>query len=106
MTLCGVLEQQVFVEFDNIRLSQLGFDPAAIIAAAQGQNMIQPGGRMELNGQTLTIQPSGGFSNLSELETLSIAIPDEAGRALYLRDIATVSLAYQDPPGPPALYNR
>ena len=105
VTLYGVMEQQVFVEFDNIRISQLGLDPTAIIAAVQGQNVIQPGGRVEVNGQTLIIQPSGDFSNLSELETLSIAIPDEAGRALYLRDITTISLAYQDPPGPHAFYN-
>jgi multidrug efflux pump subunit AcrB len=105
VTLYGVLEQQVFVEFDNIRMSQLGLDPNAIIAAVQGQNVIQPGGRVEVEGQTLTIQPSGDFSSLDELETLSVAIPNEGGRALYLRDIASVSLAYQDPPGPHAYYN-
>ncbi len=104
VTLYGVMEQQVFIEFDDVRLSQLGIDPAVIIAAVQGQNVIQPGGRVEVRGQTLTIQSSGDFSSLTELETLVIAIPGDAGRSLYLRDIASVSLAYQDPPGPHAFY--
>ena len=52
----GVEEQRVFIEFDNIRISQLGIDPNLIVDAVQRQNVILPGGRVESEGRTITIE--------------------------------------------------
>lgn len=104
ITFYGVLERQVFIEFDPIRIAQLGLDPTQIVNAVQGQNVIQPGGQIQADGQTLTIQPTGDFTNLTEIREFPIALPGEAGRALYLGDIADIRFGYEDPPGPHAYY--
>ncbi|MGZ0186811.1 MAG: efflux RND transporter permease subunit, partial [Alphaproteobacteria bacterium] len=67
VTLYGVEEQQVFIEFDNVRIAQLGIDPSAIFQAVQNQNVIQPGGQIQADGQSLTIQPTGDFQGLEDL---------------------------------------
>ncbi len=105
VTFYGVIEQQLFIEFDNVRLAQLGLDPAEIIQSVQDQNVIQPGGQIQADGQTLTIQPTGDFTDLEDLRRLPIAVPGADGRSLYLGDIATIRLGYQDPPGPHAFFN-
>ncbi|MGY9054581.1 MAG: efflux RND transporter permease subunit [Alphaproteobacteria bacterium] len=105
VTFYGVLEEQIFVEFDVVRLAQLGLDPQIIMSTIQGQNVIQPGGRVEVHGQTLTVQPTGDFADLTQMESLPIALPDNSGRVLYLRDLASIRYGYKDPPGPHAFFN-
>jgi len=105
ITFYGVLERQVFIEFDTVRLAQLGLDPASIISAVQNQNVIQPGGQVQADGYSLTILPTGDFGGIEDIQNFAIALPDEAGSSLYLSDIAEISLGYSDPPGPHAFYN-
>lgn len=105
ITFYGVRERQIFLEFDTVRLAQLGVDPQAIISAVQNQNVIQPGGQVQAEGQTLTIQPTGDFTDLEDIRNLPIALPDDAAGALYLSDIATITPGYADPPGPTAYFN-
>lgn len=105
VSLIGKLNEQVFVEFDDVRLTQLGISAQQIISAVQGQNIIQSGGRVEVDGQTLTIEPTGDFATIEELLSVPLSIPQSAGRVIYLRDIAKINLGYEDPPGPHAFYN-
>ncbi|MEL7471161.1 MAG: efflux RND transporter permease subunit [Pseudomonadota bacterium] len=101
----GVEEQQVFVEFDNIRISQLGIDPNAIVNAITQQNVILPGGRVEADGLTMTIEPSGDFVSLDDLSGLQVQIPGDPPTTLYVRDIADVRLGYSEPAESPAYFN-
>ena len=105
VSLIGKLNEQVFVEFDDVRLTQLGISAQQIISAVQGQNIIQSGGRVEVDGQTLTIEPTGDFATIEELLSVPLSIRQSAGRVIYLRDIAKINLGYEDPPGPHAFYN-
>lgn len=105
VTFFGVRERRVFVEFDTVRLAQLGLEPDQIVGAVQSQNVIQPGGQVQADGLTLTIQPTGDFDSLEDVRNLSIALPDSDGGALYLSDIADISFGYEDPPGSLAFYN-
>ncbi|MGD1922923.1 MAG: efflux RND transporter permease subunit [Paracoccaceae bacterium] len=101
----GVEEQKVFVEFDNIRISQLGIDPNAIVNAITQQNVILPGGRVEADGLTMTIEPSGDFVSLDDLSGLQVQIPGDPPTSLYVRDIADVRLGYSEPAESPAYFN-
>jgi len=105
ITFFGVREQRVYVEFDTVRLAQLGLDPDAIVGSIQSQNVIRPGGQIQAEGWTVAVQPSGDFSDLAEIRDLPIALPESDGGALYLSDIANISLAYRDPPGSEAYFN-
>lgn len=100
----GVEEQRIFVEFDSIRVAQLGYDPQLIMAAIKKQNVVLPGGRIEADGGTISIEPTGDFSKLDELNNLSIVVPGR-NEVLYLRDFATIKTGYAEPPQNPAYYN-
>ena len=103
--LFGVEEQRVFVEFDNVRISQLGVDAAKIVSAIQSQNIILPGGRIEAEGTTMTIEPTGDIGEIEELSSLSVRIEGDPPTSVYLRDIAEIRLGYEEPPGRPAYFN-
>lgn len=105
VTFFGVREQQVHIEFDVVRLSQLGVEGREIVSAIQNQNVIKPGGQVEADGMTLTVQPTGDFETLDEVKRVAIAVPDSAGQSLQLGDIADISLGFKDPPGPQAFFN-
>ena len=101
----GVEEQTVFIDFDPVRLAQLGLAPKSIAQAVQSQNVVQPGGQIQVDGQTLVVQPSGDFTGIEEIRNLPIALENSPGQALYLGDIADIEFGYSDPPGPQAFYN-
>ena len=101
----GVEEQRVYVEFDNIRISQLGVDANSIVNSITRQNVILPGGRVEVDGTTLMIEPTGDFGNLDDLESISVRIEGDPPTNIYLRDIATIRLGYQEPAATPAFFN-
>ena len=103
--LFGVEEQRIFVEFDNVRLSQLGLDPQAIIDEIERRNVILPGGTVQADGFEVVVEPTGNFETIADVEAISIDIPEADGGFLYLRDIAEVRFGYRDPPQRPALYN-
>ena len=103
--LFGVEEQTVYVEFDNIRISQLGIDANEIINSITQQNVILPGGRVEADGLTMTIEPSGDFADLEDLAGLQVQIPGDPPTSIYVRDIADVRLGYTEPAEAPAFYN-
>lgn len=104
ITFYGVRERQVFIEFDTVLISQLGIDPAVIISTVADQNVIQAGGQLQADGQTLIVQTSGDFTGLDDIRNLPIALPGEQDGAIYLGDISEISLGYRDPPGPHAFY--
>ena len=101
----GVEEQRIYVEFDNVRISQLGLDADQIVSAIQSQNVILPGGRIEADGTTVSVEPSGDFTDLDDLESLSVRIAGDPSTTIYLRDIADIRFGYEEPPGSPAFFN-
>jgi len=102
--LFGRKQPQVVIEFDNVRISRMGLSGNAIQSAISQQNVVLPGGRIEANGQSFAIEPSGDLASLDEVKNISIAIPDSPN-SVYLSDIANVRFDYQDPPTKPAYWN-
>lgn len=100
----GDEDQRVFIEFDNVALSRMGLNPDSIRSAISQQNVVLPGGRIEADGKSFTIEPSGDFGSIDDLKRISIAVPDSSG-SVYLSDIAKISIGYEQPPRKPAFYN-
>ena len=103
--LFGVEPERIFVEVDNIRLSQYGVSATDIIDAISKQNIILPGGTINTQGQSFYIEPTGNFENLEDIANLQIQIPDKVGQIAYLKDIAKITRGYADPPQSPVFYN-
>ncbi len=103
--LYGVEPERIFVEVDNIRLSQYGVSPNDIINEISRQNIILPGGTINTQGQSFYIEPSGNFENIDDIANLQIQIPGKVGQVSYLKDIAKITRGYADPPQSPVFYN-
>ncbi len=102
--LFGVQEQQVFLELSNAKLAEYGISPGVVVFTLQQQNIILPGGNIDVKGQVIIVEPSGDFDNVSEIESVLIPIPG-TDKVTPLRDLAKVSRGYVDPPEKPVYFN-
>ena len=102
--LYGVQNQRIFLELSNAKLAEFGISPGVVVDTLQRQNVILPGGLVDVKGQNVVIEPSGDFNNVSEIEDVIIPIPG-TDRVTPLRDLAKVTRGYVDPPNQPVYYN-
>jgi multidrug efflux pump subunit AcrB len=100
----GIQEERIFVEFSNARLAEFGFSPAHVVHLLQTQNAIQPSGIGLVGTERIVIEPTGEFSSLDDLADVTFRLPGRAD-AIALRDFATITRAYVDPPDPMTRYN-
>lgn len=103
--LAGVQEEVVYVEFSRERIASLGLSPDLLFAALEGQNLATPAGRIRSGDRHIRLEPTGQFTSVEDIENLLIINPAQPGSRLYLRDIATVTRGYTDPPRMLMKYN-
>ena len=92
-------EQQevVFLEISRLRLAQLGINEEEIYKQLQAKNVAADGGRLRVGDEHIAIDPTGGFDSAEDMLGLVIG-SDSTGRQLFLKDVATLSRTYEDPP--------
>ena len=66
--LWGVHDERVFLEYSSAKLAQLGVSIQDIVRTLTEQNIVLPGGRWEVAGQDLIIEPSGNFRSVEDIE--------------------------------------
>ena len=93
----GAQDERIFIEFQMDKLAGLGFDPAALTAALQAQNVVRPTGTLQTGNEAISLRVSGAFRSEEDLLSVNFAIGD---RMLRLGDIAQVRRGYADPPQP------
>jgi multidrug efflux pump subunit AcrB len=93
----GAQDEKIFVEFSMKELASLGIDRAALIAALQAQNVVQPAGTIQTGNETLSLRVSGAFRSEQDVRNVNFAV---GNRMLRLSDIAQVHRGYADPPNP------
>ena len=102
--LYGIQEERVFLDLANAKMAQFGISPGTIVETLQRQNVILPGGKVSVSGQNLTVEPSGNFNSVSEIESVIIEIPGTQ-QVTPLREVVEISRGYVDPPETPAFFN-
>ena len=100
----GVQRERIYLETTNARLARYGLSPEDLIATLEAQNIILPGGRVEVGGYGVVIEPSGNFDSIDDIRDTVITIP-ATEQVAYLRDVLNVRRAYEDPPQALAYYN-
>ncbi len=93
----GAQDERIFVEFSMDDLAGLGIDRAALVAALQAQNVVQPAGTIQTGNETLSLRVSGAFRSEEDVANVNFAV---GGRMLRLSDIARVRRGFVDPPQP------
>ena len=103
--LFGIEPERIFVEVNNVRLSQLGISPTDLINTIGNTNIVSPGGRIEAGVASFAVEPTGNFDDLEDIGQVTVEVPDKPGQVVYLRDLAKITRAYVDPPKNPAYFN-
>lgn len=93
----GAQEEQIFVEYNNARLSELGVSPLQLSGILDSRNIIIPGGSVTTGQERIVLEPSGNFESVDDLKRTVIPLSDRK-EVVYLQDIATVTRGYIDPP--------
>ena len=93
----GAQEERLFVEYDNAMLSRIGMTPDFLKDALQQRNIIQPGGEIDVENETIALEPSGNFSSVEELRRNVVRLP-RSDELVYLEDIVDIYRGYVDPP--------
>ena len=96
----GEQEEKIFVEFSNARLAELGLSPAVLADTLQTENIVLPGGYVNVGPEKIVVEPTGNYESVEDLRNTVIRL-SQAGRPdrlIYLKDIAAVTRGYVDPP--------
>lgn len=97
ISILGAQDERIFIEFDMRTLAGLGFDPAALVAALEAQNLVRPTGVIQTGDESISLRVSGAFASEADLLAVNFAIGD---RMLRLGDVAQVRRGLADPPQP------
>jgi multidrug efflux pump subunit AcrB len=93
----GTQDERVFVEYNNARLSELGFSAAQLRQLLESQNIVIPGGVVHTVAEQIALEPSGAFGSVEDLRRTVITLPGSS-ELVYLEDLAAVRRGYIDPP--------
>ncbi|MDX2502024.1 MAG: efflux RND transporter permease subunit, partial [Deltaproteobacteria bacterium] len=100
----GVQDERIYLEVSNAKIAQLGIDIADIGKTVQEQNIVLPGGRINVNDVEIIVETQGRFTSIEQIGEVLIPIPGTQA-TIPLRDIATIRKAYVEPINNPAYYN-
>ncbi|QIA63006.1 AcrB/AcrD/AcrF family protein [Vibrio astriarenae] len=97
VSIAGDQQEQLFVEMSLERLAAVNLDMNTVVGLLNQQSNVQSAGKVMINGQSLTIRPSGNMSSVEELENLIIHGRD-TGQLIRLKDVADISRGIQEIP--------
>jgi multidrug efflux pump subunit AcrB len=87
--------ERVFIDFDMVRLNQLGLSPQAVFDAIDASNQLVPAGSLDLDGPRAFLRVDANLADPDQLAALPLRI---GARLVRLSDIATIRPGYEDPP--------
>ncbi|MGD9241611.1 MAG: efflux RND transporter permease subunit, partial [Desulfobacterales bacterium] len=102
--LTGVQDERIYLDVSSARIAQLGIDTADIGKSLREQNIVLPGGRININDVEIIVETQGRFTSIEEIAEVLIPISGTQA-SIPLRDIATIRRAYVEPIHNPAYYN-
>jgi len=85
----GGSSRAIVVNVDPDKMRAAGLSPDEIVQSLAKGNVISPSGNLNLNGKYPIVPSNAIVRDIKELE--GVALKTEEGRAVFVRDIATVS---------------
>lgn len=108
VTLQGVQEEEIFVEYNMARLREIGLSPRQLSAILSGINIVRGGGQVVAGRERIALEPSGNFESIDDLRRTVIQVPGQVpggSRIVPLEDIVDIYRDYVDPPSGLARFN-
>jgi multidrug efflux pump subunit AcrB len=111
--LWGAQERRIYIDISQAQLSQLGLTGEELEKTLQTQNMVVDAGSVDLQSQRFRIAPTGEFKSAEEIGNLALTgvtmsqrVEGQRGdEIIRIKDIATVSSGYIEPPVSVMRYN-
>ena len=94
--LFGQQDEKLYIEVSQKRLAQLGLDMNQVVAQLGQQNAVESAGTVQSPLDVLQVRVAGQFNTVQELADMPIR--GSSGNQLRLKDIATITKGYVDPP--------
>jgi multidrug efflux pump subunit AcrB len=104
VSLSGLQREAIYVEISRDRAAALGQTVNQIYQELEQQNAVSPAGTVQAGNRRLIIQPSGSIDSVEEIRNMVVSTDNE-GTLVYLRDVATVTRAFQTPLSDEIRYN-
>ena len=86
----GAREREIHLDADKYKLNAFGLTLDDLKNAVKFRNMNVPGGKVNFGKAEFIVRSVGEFQSINDIENLIIRT-DANGRALYLKDVATVN---------------
>ena len=108
--LWGVQRRVVYVDVSEQQLAAIGLSGDSIAQTLQIQNEVLDAGGVDVGTRRLRVEPSGAFTSPEDIGDMFVRptafdaiqqqqLPEDAsGELLRIRDVATVTQGYADPP--------
>ena len=94
----GVLPEQIYLDYSQERLASYGVKPSDLKNVLGARNITLPGGELEIGRRSLDVNPSGRFTDPSQIGDVIIGKASNAAQSpVYLRDLVDISRGYQSP---------
>lgn len=90
----GFPDQQVQVELNLEKMAQLHIPTNAVLNVLQTENLNIPGGNVNVHTKKFNVKTSGNYKSLEEIE--NTVVYSGNGQVIYLKDIGTVRMDYQN----------
>ncbi len=90
----GGFEDEVQINIDQEKLSQLKLTAEQVAAHLKAENINLSGGRLEEGSQQFLVRTINQYSSVEEMANTIVATVDQ--KPVYLRDIADVALRYKE----------
>ncbi|USD59545.1 efflux RND transporter permease subunit [Vibrio sp. SCSIO 43140] len=104
VSVTGDQQEQVFIEISIKRISALGIAPSTIFNLLQTQNIVSNAGATRIGDEYIRIQPTGEFTDVSELGDLILTEGGAQG-LIYLKDVADIKRGFIEVPSNIITYN-
>ena len=92
----GVQSEAIYVEISKTKSAALGIRLEEIFRALQAKNVPSDAGHIKIGSEYMAIFPSGIYK--SEKDFGNLLISSQAGKLIYLKDVAEIRRGYVDPP--------
>ncbi|MGY2047169.1 efflux RND transporter permease subunit [Methylobacterium sp. JK268] len=95
VSLYGVQEERIFVEFSHAKLATLGITPQTLFESLGRQNAVAPAGTVESAAQRIPLRVTGALDGVRAVAETPV---EAGGRTFRLGDVASISRGFADPP--------
>jgi multidrug efflux pump subunit AcrB len=93
--LYGIQHRTIEIIINPSFMAQAGITSTEVAYAIKKQNKVVDGGALEVNDQRIRIESTGSFTNIEEIENLTIV--SRSGEYFKLKEIAQVKESYLQP---------